>query len=106
MNRRQWFASLFAAPVGRYCPRRAAEAGNRGWYLEPRPRYNLKQIERGLITRALREFNGNQTKAARALDMSRRLLGYKMKRYGIRAERAGSVGEKSGVQIGPFVQPN
>lgn len=81
MNRRQWFASIFAAPAAVT----AAEAENTGWYSSPRPRYNLAEIERGLIVRVLREFNGNQTKAARNLGLSRRSLAYRMEKYGIRA---------------------
>lgn len=84
MDRRQWFASLFAAPAA-VTAATAAQAENSGWYSAPRPRYNLAEIERGLIIRVLREFNGNQTKAALDLGLSRRSLAYRMEKLGMRA---------------------
>ena len=43
----------------------------------------VEKLERELITEALRQTRGNQSKAARILDTSLRILGYKIKQYGI-----------------------
>jgi len=47
---------------------------------------SLEGIERELILRALERFEGNQTHAAKYLDISRRTLIYRMEKYGIAAE--------------------
>ncbi|MDE1177133.1 MAG: sigma-54 dependent transcriptional regulator [Edaphobacter sp.] len=52
---------------------------------------SLEAIERDLITRALERFGGNQTQAARYLDISRRTLIYRMDKHGLSA--AGSLGD-------------
>jgi two-component system response regulator AtoC len=44
---------------------------------------DLEQWERSLIERALRESDGNQTKAAQRLGISRDTLRYRLKKYGI-----------------------
>jgi two-component system NtrC family response regulator len=44
---------------------------------------SLEALERELIARALAKFGGNQTRAARFLDMSRRSLGYRMHKFGL-----------------------
>ena len=41
----------------------------------------LSQMERDLIAKALDEYGGVQTKAARSLGISERVLRYKMKKY-------------------------
>ncbi|MBS1793762.1 MAG: sigma-54-dependent Fis family transcriptional regulator, partial [Acidobacteria bacterium] len=46
------------------------------------PKY-LEQIERGLITKALREAGGVQAEAARRLGISRSDIAYKIKKYGL-----------------------
>ena len=43
----------------------------------------LADVERALIVKALRESNHNQTRAARALGISRDNLRYRIKKYGI-----------------------
>jgi len=43
----------------------------------------LTGVERGLILEALRESRGNKAKAARALGISERLMGIRVKRLGI-----------------------
>jgi two-component system NtrC family response regulator len=40
-------------------------------------------MERELIMRALRKFDGNQSRAAAFLQMSRRTLAYRLEKYGI-----------------------
>ncbi len=45
---------------------------------------NLAQIERDLLVAALAKFGGNQTKAARYLNISRRTLIYRMGKYKLR----------------------
>ncbi|MBS1822992.1 MAG: sigma-54-dependent Fis family transcriptional regulator [Acidobacteria bacterium] len=44
---------------------------------------SLEAIERDLIARALEKFHGNQTQAARYLDISRRTLIYRMDKHGL-----------------------
>jgi transcriptional regulator with PAS, ATPase and Fis domain len=45
---------------------------------------SLDGVERDLIVRALEKFGGNQTHAARYLDISRKALIYRMEKHGIR----------------------
>ena len=47
----------------------------------------LAQIERASIVKALADENGNQTRAAKRLGMSRRALIYKMGKYEIKRQR-------------------
>jgi two-component system NtrC family response regulator len=47
---------------------------------------SLEAVEKELIERALRKFNGNQTQAARYLDISRRTLIYRMEKHGLRRD--------------------
>jgi|SRR5579871_158119 len=49
---------------------------------------SLEQVERDLIVRALEKFNGNQTQAARYLDISRRTLIYRMEKFAINKEHS------------------
>ncbi len=49
----------------------------------PEEGISLEGIERELILRALERFEGNQTHAAKYLDISRRTLIYRMEKYGI-----------------------
>jgi len=44
---------------------------------------SLEGVEKELLTRALAKFNGNQTHAARYLDISRKALRYRMEKHGI-----------------------
>jgi two-component system NtrC family response regulator len=44
---------------------------------------SLEQIEREAITQALEQHDGNQTRAAQALDIPRHVLLYRLKKYGI-----------------------
>jgi two-component system NtrC family response regulator len=47
---------------------------------------SLEAVEKELILRALERFNGNQTHAARYLDISRGTLIYRMEKFGLRKE--------------------
>ena len=47
---------------------------------------NLDAIERELLLRALEKAAGNQSKAARYLDISRKTFIYRMEKHGLRAE--------------------
>jgi len=47
----------------------------------------VSEVERFLIRRALARFEGNQTKAARLLQVSEAALRYKMKKYGFPSAR-------------------
>jgi two-component system NtrC family response regulator len=53
------------------------------WPDLPEEGISLEAIERELISRALEKFNGNQTHAARFLDISRRTLIYRMEKHGL-----------------------
>jgi len=52
----------------------------------PEEGINLDAVERELLLRALEKAGGNQTKAARYLDISRRTFIYRMEKHGIRDE--------------------
>ncbi|MCS7314790.1 MAG: sigma-54 dependent transcriptional regulator [Bryobacterales bacterium] len=45
---------------------------------------SLEAVERELIRRALEKFDGNQSQAARYLDISRKTLIYRMEKYGLK----------------------
>lgn len=47
---------------------------------------SLESVEKDLIVRALKKFDGNQTHAARYLDISRKALIYRMEKHGLRRE--------------------
>ncbi len=53
------------------------------WPNLPEGGISLEAVERELITRALEKFDGNQTHAARYLDISRRTLIYRMEKHGL-----------------------
>ena len=50
---------------------------------------DLEQWEKSLIEEALRESDGNQTRAARRLGISRDTLRYRLKKYGLQSPTAG-----------------
>ena len=56
------------------------------WLDLPDQGISLEALERDLIRRALEKFNGNQTQAARYLDISRRTLIYRMEKHGLAPE--------------------
>jgi transcriptional regulator with GAF, ATPase, and Fis domain len=49
----------------------------------------VTEIEKEEITRALRESNWVMARAARMLGITERMIGYKIKKYGIRKEEGG-----------------
>lgn len=51
-------------------------------------RAKVIEIEKGEITRALRESNWIMARAARLLGITERMIAYKIKKYGIRKEEA------------------
>lgn len=59
---------------------RTAEQGNVGAH---DLKSVLEELEHDLILKALRESNGNKAKAARALGITERLIGIRVKRLGI-----------------------
>jgi transcriptional regulator with GAF, ATPase, and Fis domain len=59
---------------------RPAEQGGAG---APALKDVLEHVERDLILTALRESHGNKAKAARALGITERLMGIRVKRLGI-----------------------
>jgi two-component system, NtrC family, response regulator AtoC len=60
----------------------ATERPNDGVPLQP-PGVDLERWERAMIEQALRDSDGNQTKAAQRLGISRDTLRYRLKKYGI-----------------------
>ncbi len=58
------------------------------WPELPEAGISLEAVERDLISRALEKFGGNQTHAARFLDISRRTLIYRMVKHGLAAAEA------------------
>ena len=54
---------------------------------------SLEGVEKELIVRALEKFEGNQTQAARYLDISRRTLIYRMEKHGLRKEDDETLGD-------------
>lgn len=56
---------------------------------------SLKEVERLLVERALQRCGGNQSRAARLLDISRDAMRYKMKKFGLEGEGEGHAAEKS-----------
>ena len=53
------------------------------WPELPEEGISLEAVERELISRALERFGGNQTQAARYLDISRRTLIYRIDKHGL-----------------------
>jgi DNA-binding NtrC family response regulator len=60
-----------------------APAGATGATSLPPPGMDLERWERAMIEQALRECDGNQTRAAQRLKISRDTLRYRLKKYGI-----------------------
>ncbi len=56
---------------------------------------SLEEVEHAMVELAMRQANGNQTHAARLLDISRDALRYKLKKFGL------IHGDEEGVQPGP-----
>jgi Nif-specific regulatory protein len=57
----------------------------------------LREIERDEIIRALKECNFVRARAARRLGITERMIGYRIKKYGLRIKEVGSV-EDSGAE--------
>lgn len=67
------------------CKLESSPAGA-SWLQLPDEGFSLEGVERDLIRRALERFQGNQTQAARYLDISRRTLIYRMEKFGLGSE--------------------
>jgi DNA-binding NtrC family response regulator len=52
----------------------------------PEGEVNLQDIEKQLILQAMEKCHGNQTHAARYLNMTRRALGYRLEKYGLKSD--------------------
>lgn len=63
--------------------RRVVPDASSFWVDLPDEGISLETVERELIIRALERCNGNQTHAAKYLDISRRTLIYRMEKYGL-----------------------
>ena len=57
----------------------------------------LREIEKDEIIRALKECNFVKARAARRLGITERMIGYRIKKYGLRIKEVGSV-EDSGAE--------
>jgi Nif-specific regulatory protein len=57
----------------------------------------LREIEKDEIIRALKECNFVRARAARRLGITGRMIGYRIKKYGLRIKEVGSV-EESGAE--------
>ena len=57
----------------------------------------LREIEKDEIIRALKECNFVRARAARRLGITERMIGYRIKKYGLRIKEVGSV-EESGAE--------
>ena len=57
----------------------------------------LRKIEKDEIIRALKECNFVRARAARRLGITERMIGYRIKKYGLRIKEVGSV-EDSGAE--------
>ncbi|TAN45745.1 MAG: hypothetical protein EPN22_01770 [Nitrospirae bacterium] len=55
----------------------------------------IREIEKDEITAALIECNWIMAQAARRLGITERMIGYKIKKYGIRKEGAGEIADLS-----------
>lgn len=66
--------------------RRVPPDGSSFWIELPEEGVSLEAVERELILRALEYAKGNQTRAAKYLDISRRTLIYRMEKYGLAQE--------------------
>jgi len=56
---------------------------------------SLEEIERAMVDLAMRQANGNQTHAAKLLDISRDALRYKLKKFGLHGEEEGESAEST-----------
>ena len=66
--------------------RRTAATPGSFWLELPENGISLEGVERDLLLRSLEKFGGNQTHAARYLDISRRTLIYRMEKHGLRQQ--------------------
>ena len=71
--------TVWIPPVAPPVP--AAPAAPAAPGVKPPPKFSVKEAERQLIIRALEECDGNRTRAARKLGMSRRTLHRKLHAY-------------------------
>jgi two-component system, NtrC family, response regulator AtoC len=52
----------------------------------PKQGTSLEEIERALVAQAVRQAEGNQSQAAKMLDITRDALRYKMKKFGFEVD--------------------
>ncbi|HTZ51328.1 MAG TPA: sigma-54 dependent transcriptional regulator, partial [Spirochaetia bacterium] len=70
--------------LGRSCPIRAeGKGGTTAEAPDPAGPVSMDEVEREAIVRALAKWEGNRTRAAEELGISRRTIFYKIKRYGL-----------------------
>ena len=60
----------------------------------------IREIEKDEIIHALKECNFVRTKAARTLGITARMIGYRIKKYGLRIMEVGSVEDSDADQYG------
>ena len=61
---------------------------------------SLEEVERAMVELAMKQANGNQTHAARLLDISRDALRYKLKKFGLGAAEEQEPAEESQKEVG------
>ena len=66
--------------------------------ISPGGAHGLKTVERDLILQVLRQCNWNKSQAARQLDISRKTLLYRMRKYGI-SRGTVDLGEQADVSV-------
>ena len=59
----------------------------------PEQGMSLEDLQKEIILQALRKFGGNQTRAARYLNLSRRSFGYRLEKYGVRGQAFKTMGQ-------------
>ena len=66
---------------------------------------SLEALEKDLILQALKKSAGNQTRAARYLNMSRRALAYRLEKYDVDADIGKPKTKTRGAPVGPRACP-
>jgi len=82
--------SKIPRPIGHYPPTTIQTAESIGTTPPGRLEGALDNLEREIILDALKSARGNMAKAARALGISERIMGLRVKKYNIKPRRLGT----------------
>jgi transcriptional regulator with PAS, ATPase and Fis domain len=85
-------------------PAAGGSGGAPGRFVLPPQGVSLERVEEDLVRQAMAMAKGNQTRAAKLLDVSRDALRYKLKKFGIGGEGDDEGGGRSGPPVGNFTQ--